>query len=163
LAFFGDTTDSSLTGTSLVNGFTANQQASYGAGYYSGVSNCNGLTITECSERLNSFSNWTVATTFTYPGSVMSNLVVNGVLSQQQVSIDTNVLCSPNPTSDKIRIVSNSVFSKVSVFNSLGMNVKSIHKNSKTIEVDLSELTSGIYYLEIGFQEKKIVKKIVKE
>lgn len=163
LAFFGDTTDSVLSGTSLVNGSTANQQASYGTGYYSGASNCDGLTITECAERLNSVANWTVEGTFTYPGATMSSLEVSGVLSANKFVVEGNLKYFPNPVRGKINIVSDSKFNKVNLLNSLGVVLKTKNKCVQETQLDLSDLNNGIYYIEVLFSNKRTIQKIVKE
>jgi hypothetical protein len=163
LAFFGDTTDSSLSGTSLVNGFTANQHASYGAGYYSGVTNCDGLSIAECSERINNHTNWTVATTFTYPGAVMSSLEVSGVLKNQKHQKNITTRCYPNPTKNKVEIVSDLEIGTMSLYNSLGRRLLFIVGNKKKVKLDLQGYEKGIYILELDFKQEKEIIKIIKE
>jgi hypothetical protein len=146
LAFFGDTTDSSLTGTSLVNGFTANQQTSYGTGYYSGNQSCTGLSITECSERINSFSNWTIAASFTYPTAVMQKLEINTALQVDNTKkLKANY--HPNPVADILNIETKKSISNIHIYNILGQEVFFENLNKNAGSIDLSNLTSGTYYV----------------
>ncbi|MEO5777205.1 MAG: T9SS type A sorting domain-containing protein [Flavobacterium sp.] len=67
----------------------------------------------------------------------------------------------PNPTSSTVFINSNQIpISKVQVINSLGQNVKTINQGFEAI--DISELSSGIYVLEITTDLGTINKKIIK-
>lgn len=162
LAFFGDTTDSTLSGTSLVNGATANQQASYGTGYYSGVANCDGLTITQCSARLNNFSNWTVAETFTYTGDTMSSLIVGGVLSDKGIDSDLEVLCYPNPVNGILNIHSKQKIEKLILKDSTG-KIKSLVENTiSQNKINMSGFSPGIYFVELELNNRKITQKVVK-
>lgn len=162
LAFFGDTTDSSLTGTSLINGSTANQQASYGTGYYSGATSCDGLTITQCAERINNVSNWTIAPTFTYPGDVMSNLEVSGVLSDNTRKNDSEFFCYPNSKGDRITIVSDIKIQVVRVYDSLGMELLCLKKTHEKIEIDFRNFAKGVYVIACETRSSKGTKLIVK-
>jgi len=146
LAFFGDTTDSSLSGTMLVNGLTANQQTSYGTGYYSGVKNCYGLSITECSERLNSFSNWTIVESFIYPTVVMQELEMTNVLSFDKTK-KTKLDYHPNPVIDKLKIETGINLSNIYIYSTLGKQVFDGIFNKNTRSIDLSNINPGSYYV----------------
>ncbi len=146
LAFFGDTTASSLVGTSLINGYTANQQSNYGTGYYSGGQNCNGLSITECSERLNNTANWTIESTFDYPEIVMSELDLNAVLKLKNAE-KQNIYYYPNPVTDKLKILTEHIISSVQIHNILGQQVYFADFNNSNISIDLTSLRSGSYYI----------------
>lgn len=146
LAFFGDTTDSSLVGTSLINGHTANQQTNYGTGYYSGDQNCNDLSITECAERLNNTSNWTIESTFSYPDIVMSELEITPVLQLKNTK-KQKFYYHPNPVTDKINIQTEHIISCVQIHNILGQQVYFVNFNNSEISVDLTPLKPGYYYI----------------
>lgn len=146
LAFIGDTTDSSLIGTLLINGSTANQQTSYGTGYYSGDKNCNGLSITECAAKLNNFSNWTVATTFNYPTAVMSELEINDVLNINNTK-QPKFKYHPNPVTDIINIETGHIISSIHIYNILGQQVFFGNYNENSISIDLTSINSGNYYV----------------
>lgn|GEM_PF-3025819 len=70
----------------------------------------------------------------------------------------------PNPTTNKIQIRTNNNlnFNNVTIFDTSGKKIlqKPISKNNA---VSLKELTSGIYFIEIRYQNKKHIRKIIKE
>ncbi|NQY66463.1 MAG: T9SS type A sorting domain-containing protein [Flavobacteriales bacterium] len=71
---------------------------------------------------------------------------------------------SPNPTTDKITIRSESpnfTFYKIEIFNKSGLRVLEKSTLNQETEINLSELNSGIYFVRITTNEKTINKKIV--
>jgi hypothetical protein len=163
LSFFGDSTDSSLFGTSLSNGTTANQDASYGAGYYSGVSNCTGITIEDCGRRLNSKSNWTLADSFNYPALAINSLDVQGVLSVHVSEQKHLVKISPNPVKDDLIIFFKEAPIKIRIYTLLGQKLSEVSLLSNTSRIPVRFLPKGIYFLEIDFQDFRIVEKFIKK
>ncbi len=146
LAFFGDSTDSSLSGTGLTNTYTANQHTSYGVGYYSGPQHCNNINITECSERLNSNSNWTTTPEFNYPQSTMQSLVISGVLSLEKKQI-LRLKYSPNPVTDVLEINTNDTLLKIEIFNVLGQKVSHNKYKKHDKYIDLTDKKPGTYFI----------------
>lgn len=67
----------------------------------------------------------------------------------------------PNPVKSKFSLnYSNLMITKVQIFNSFGQNVKTINNNFE--EIDMSDLTSGIYIVKIITESGIINKKVVK-
>jgi hypothetical protein len=163
LSFFGDSTDSSLFGTSLSNGTTANQDASYGAGYYSGVSNCTGITIEDCGRRLNSKSNWTLADSFNYPALAINSLDVQGVLSVHVSEQKHLVKISPNPIKEDLIIFSKEAPKKGRIYTLLGQKLLEIPLRSNTSRIAVRFLPEGIYFLEVEFQDFRTMRKFIKK
>ncbi|RLD42946.1 MAG: hypothetical protein DRI86_10810 [Bacteroidetes bacterium] len=66
-------------------------------------------------------------------------------------NIDTKVSVFPNPTKDNIRVNSKSTISGIKIYNRLGVLCKSIDQ-IHTLEymLDVSNLETGVYILEIG-------------
>jgi hypothetical protein len=129
-----------------VNGLTANQQTSYGTGYYSGTQNCNGLSITECSERLNGFSNWTLAASFSYPTVTLQELETSGVLHINNITAP-KFNFYPNPIINFLNIETEKIISRVSIYNTLGQQVFFDDFNETIISIDLTTVNSGNYYV----------------
>ncbi len=70
----------------------------------------------------------------------------------------------PNPVVDVLYIgnVDNSILN-VSIYNALGQLIKSSNDNSKRINIDLSDINNGIYFVRIVFNNQEVVtKRIVK-
>ena len=65
----------------------------------------------------------------------------------------------PNPTQGKITFTEN--VDEVKIFDLLSRLVKSISVN--TSEVDLSDLTNGVYILQVSQNQKTFTAKVVKE
>ena len=99
---------------------------------------------------------------------IISNSSENGKIAWYEntweLSLEENSISSfsvyPNPTREKIHIKSNMEISQIEIFNQLGVLVLSAIKNST---IDVSSLSSGIYFLEISNNTEAIVKKIVIE
>ncbi len=89
------------------------------------------------------------------------NVVSSGILNIE----GGEIVFYPNPASDYLIIKNTTlVFVNVKLFNDIGgeVNVKKIEGNSE-ITIDLSKLTSGIYFCAIQSGDLRIVKKLIKE
>lgn len=64
----------------------------------------------------------------------------------------------PNPFNNKITVVSNSAKQPVLIYNALGSLIYKTEIENEKIEIDLSKESSGIYFIRIGTQIKKIIK-----
>ncbi|MGZ0014832.1 family 16 glycosylhydrolase [Yeosuana sp. AK3] len=83
-----------------------------------------------------------------------------GTLSIEETPLNKLIKVYPNPAQDYLYIDSKVTINKISFYNMFGMQVLknvSLENNS----IDISELSSGIYLLEIVSDSKKITKKVV--
>ena len=82
-----------------------------------------------------------------------------------EYSHDTNVTVYPNPTNDKIYIVTEAEIEEVVVYTITGVIVgqQSTDNRQQTLSIDLSELNTGIYFIKINTEEGNIVKRIIKQ
>ena len=82
-----------------------------------------------------------------------------------EYSHDTNVTVYPNPTNDKIYIVTEAEIEEVVVYTITGVIVgqQSTDNRQQTLSIDLSELNAGIYFIKINTKEENIVKRIIKQ
>lgn len=84
---------------------------------------------------------------------------LSSVLSRKNKSI-TNFKIYPNPASKKIILdLNNSTLKGVSIFNNLGQLVKV----SATKTINISNLSKGIYFIEVKTNKGKAIKKLIKE
>jgi len=67
----------------------------------------------------------------------------------------------PNPTKNLIQIKSNSVIEKIILFDYLGKEILTQIQNNN--EVDVQNLSKGIYLIEIHSENGKVYKKFIKE
>ena len=65
----------------------------------------------------------------------------------------------PNPTDGIIVIKQNTLFYDVYIYNSLGVLVKKLYTHNELNEIDLNDLSAGIYFIKIGNHTNKILKK----
>ncbi|MBP6558193.1 MAG: T9SS type A sorting domain-containing protein [Flavobacterium sp.] len=82
-------------------------------------------------------------------------------LGNQDFSIDNAVVLYPNPSSDvlHIQMPSSFVLEKATVYNSLGQKVL----ENTTVDFSVSELSSGVHYLDIQTSEGTYHKKFIKK
>src|SRR5690606_1682602 len=90
-----------------------------------------------------------------------------GVDGASNNSIAVNYLNSiqafPNPTTDKLTFVQTGNEEVVYTITSIsGQVVSTISSNESTLSVDMSNLYSGIYLVELKMKDTKVVKRIVK-
>ena len=104
---------------------------------------------------LNNTSGW-------YP-----NTIVN-IIIEENLSIAENTLnlvqIYPNPTQSSVTIQIPTMLSgesKIDLFDMQGRTILSKENNQQTTQLDLSNLTDGIYFIAISYQNQKVVKKII--
>ncbi|AWK03841.1 pectate lyase [Flavobacterium crocinum] len=84
----------------------------------------------------------------------------SGTLKVDKNSGPENLVVYPNPIVNQMYITSDNV-QKVEVYNILGSLVKTVEKNTESI--DMSHLTSGHYIVKIKTDQGTITKKIIKK
>lgn len=90
-----------------------------------------------------------------------------GVIATHGLSVtenkDTNIAIYPNPARDFVKLSANSYqLSAVRIYNYLGILVEEIEVNSSDIEINVSDYSNGIYFIEVQTENGNIVKKIIK-
>ncbi len=108
----------------------------------------------------------TAAIYFDYNAAVLTNTVLNTL---QTVTGIKEIKASsfsvyPNPSNGVVNINSSETIIKVSVINVLGETVRVITADSKSVTIDISDLKSNVYFVQItDGKNQTSVKKIVKE
>ena len=74
-------------------------------------------------------------------------------------SYETRFMLYPNPTTDKVYIETDELINEINVINMTGINVL---KNNNSNNIDVSRLTSGIYFMKIKTEKGEIIKKFIK-
>jgi hypothetical protein len=95
--------------------------------------------------------------------SLPKNVVVTGTDSRQELE---SVQLIPNPTDGRLRIASGNTFLKrVVVFNAMGAEVTQIDTTepSGSLEVDLSHLAPGNYWVLLQSNQKTITLPLLKK
>uniref|UniRef100_UPI004048ED3F T9SS type A sorting domain-containing protein n=1 Tax=Gelidibacter sp. TaxID=2018083 RepID=UPI004048ED3F len=87
------------------------------------------------------------------------NITVESTLGVQEIT-NNNIKLYPNPTSDYINISSQTPIIEIDMYDVLGKHVLS---TSQTTQIDVSQLTSGLYFVKIQSDKGEIIKKIIIE
>ena len=80
-----------------------------------------------------------------------------------EYSHDTKVTVYPNPTNDKIYIVTDAEVEEVVVYDIYGRQQKLSAISGQQSVIDVSTLNAGIYFIKINTEEGNIVKRIIKQ
>ncbi|NHN24044.1 T9SS type A sorting domain-containing protein, partial [Flavobacterium jejuense] len=69
----------------------------------------------------------------------------------------------PNPVKDMLNLEYTSDITSISIFNLLGQEVLSKEVNSTSVKVNMSQLNSGAYIVNIAIDGEQQVIKVIKE
>ena len=73
-------------------------------------------------------------------------------------------LLYPNPAYDQISLSSTKVISNVLVYDILGVKLKSqVDINDEVLNLDISDLSPGLYLIKVKIDKKNIVKRFIKQ
>ena len=102
---------------------------------------------------------WTMSS---YPGSWMIRpiLSMNEIVSSV-IDINVGFQVYPNPVLSDLSIVTSSLNSVVSIYSLQGVLLKRINVNSGVAKIDVNDLSSGVYFVEILSNEGKECQKII--
>lgn len=88
-----------------------------------------------------------------YESTTRTPVLALNVLHNSEYNL-IGLVYSPNPVADKLRIHNDEVIKNITVYNLLGQSVWSKDINSSEIEIDLSSLKSGNYFVKISKDDK---------
>ncbi|UOK43886.1 MULTISPECIES: PKD-like domain-containing protein [Flavobacterium] len=72
--------------------------------------------------------------------------------------ISRHVAISPNPVTDVLTVQNDQIITKVNVLNHLGQTIMENNSHSKSVELNLSDLNTGIYFIKIESDKTETVK-----
>jgi hypothetical protein len=90
--------------------------------------------------------------------AVVTVSVGNCIGVDEYTSDDGKILVYPNPFKDKITLVLNGGRQRISILNALGTTVSESIIEKERIEMDLSHLPPGIYFIRMEGVSKKIIR-----
>jgi hypothetical protein len=109
-------------------------------------------------------SRWPTETVITYIDDVQlweGNTPTTDVRTH---SIDNHIRVYPNPSSDQLKIQTDSYIEKVSIYNLTGQMVKDVQtREEKNAIIDISDLSPGIYLVKVKSSNGYYTGKVVKE
>ena len=84
------------------------------------------------------------------------------ILGNNDITTESNIVMYPNPATNKTTISSSNEISNIRVFNILGQEVQTFSSNGTTMDLDVSSLQSGTYFVkietELGTDTLKLIK-----
>lgn len=102
-----------------------------------------------------------------HSGSARGSSALNFTLGVEDFTSLDKITIAPNPSSGIVTLTKNNqtTISKVSVFDTNGKIIKMIDSeiNLETNQIDLSNYSKGVYFLEISNDTDKVVRKIIIE
>ncbi len=123
--------------------------------------------IYQDSLKMDSFSDgvYFVSLTLGHRKTISKKIIKSNMAGIKEIELENVIKIFPNPAKDKLSIEFNSVENNfdLHLLNMLGQTVYSIKNVQNKHEIDLSNLSTGIYYLKMqNALEQKIIK-IIKE
>jgi len=89
-------------------------------------------------------------------------LNVNGHISVNKIS--DNIRIYPNPASNILYIENTESINKIEIINIQGQEISTIQNiNKEIIEINISDMSKGIYFLKISSQSSNLLKKLIIE
>lgn len=99
----------------------------------------------------------------TNTGDLILNVTADGLLSTEEESLsDNDITLFPNPAINDLTISSREVIENVNVYNLSGQVVLQKSVNATQDLVDVSNLTSGIYLMQLTSNGQSVTKKFIK-
>ena len=87
------------------------------------------------------------------------NAIASNWIASSNLALNTNSFNNevgftvyPNPTEEKLMINSDQTIQKITIFNLLGQQIKTFQVNFKSGKINISELSKGIYFLNLKFK-----------
>ena len=103
---------------------------------------------------------------FDYNTAIVTNTTLNTInttLSVLENKNELKTLIYPNPSSGTVTLSEIEKESTIEVFNVLGEKVISVQSQNTSVDLNLSELENGIYFVKVSSGKGVVSKKIVKE
>jgi len=136
------------------------------------VSPANGYTVKDEYFTFKTIGNYAITMTNdaiksdpNYPAKVIAHINVSGVGVETKTKDELGITVSPNPTTGQLRITNyelreNTVIEIYDVYGKKHVSQFTFHDSH--IEIDISHLANGMYFLKLTTNERTIVKKIIK-
>lgn len=94
-------------------------------------------------------------------GTALFNLSYNATLSVDEFGLDEFQIY-PNPSKDYVMLEGLTGFGTISIFDANGRCLNKMEISTSDFSLDISNLSKGVYFIEIKFGESKVTKKFIK-
>ncbi|ARV08139.1 hypothetical protein BTO05_00220 [Winogradskyella sp. PC-19] len=100
--------------------------------------------------------------------NVTANQILNivegsNVLSNPNLEISEDFLIHPNPTSDRLSFKSRNIIETITMYNVLGQEVFKSYYDSLEVDIDISNLSSGAYFVKTSLSGVIKTSRIIKQ
>jgi len=86
-------------------------------------------------------------------------LQIQSTVSVSETENDNNIRIYPNPTTGKFTIhISQFTFHDIEIYDIYGKKLSHFTFHTSPVEIDISHLANGVYFLKIGDKTEKILK-----
>lgn len=138
---------------------------------------CGSLTEVACNEDIDlEGGNYLAGTTFTAEEGVTYYIMIDGwsgttgqfcISFTQEVGVDENSEIDyslyPNPTNGNVTLTASETIEGVRVLNMMGAVVKTVGIDASTqVDIDVNDLPSGVYFIEVSAEGRQYVERLIK-
>lgn len=131
---------------------------------------CNGVQVTDINSNTTEYVLGSVENGVEYCFQISADYDNYESASSEEVcvvytdidEIESKIFITPNPAYNFVRISGNNV-KEVNIYNSLGVLVDRFEVENNTINIDVEDYNSGIYFVNIQTENGSVTKKIVVE
>ncbi|MCW3076892.1 MAG: beta-glucanase precursor, partial [Bacteroidetes bacterium] len=92
-----------------------------------------------------------------------TNIVFYTNSIEKHTLLNSEVIVSPNPFNNNIKITADYLLQQIEVFSGIGQLIKHFSISEKQAELKLEGIPAGIYFLKIYSEKGTIIKKVVKK
>ncbi|WP_452226444.1 DUF7619 domain-containing protein [Lacinutrix cladophorae] len=102
---------------------------------------------------------------FDYNPAIVTNTVSTEIVDALSIAEFQAVsfIMYPNPANNHLTISGNSVIDTITIYDVNGRALKAINYDANVVEINITDLSSGIYFIKIQAGEQNEVKKIIKK
>ena len=84
-------------------------------------------------------------------------------ISVKPAANEVSLKMYPNPASNTLNINSSRAFKNIRIYDIAGAEVMNVQGGTEIMSVDISSLSSGVYYVSFNYGDQIVVRKLVKE
>ncbi len=111
-------------------------------------------------------SNWAIYTedNSAMPEGIALDIIVadQEILGNEDFDLETNISMSPNPAREFTTISTTQEISTIEIFNLLGQELSQIQGSGKTMQIDLTNLAAGNYFIKVQVEGASETLKLIK-
>lgn len=95
---------------------------------------------------------------------ITQTIPLSNTLSSVQHNTESSVILFPNPIKEKLNLKGIQEVEKIEIYNMAGSLIKKIIlKHSKTAQIDISDISKGMYFIKLYKKDSMMVRKISKK